>query len=598
MVWRRLWTRWAEPCGGIALVGLTAFFLRTSWRKWPDPLIDFGRELYLPWRLNEGALLYRDVEDFYGPLSQYLNALLFRLFGPGMMVLVGANLVVFLAIVILIYGLFRRAWGPAAAFLSAGLFISVFAFSQFLALGNYTYAAPYAHEATHGLLVCLALAAALTGGTPSTSPRRALAVGFLCGLTAVLKVEFMLCAGAMTAAAFVVRLRQGHRLTPVAAAAWVAGAALPTVAFGLAFASRVPLPTAFAYAAHGWLYASRLAGSPGQLGFLGLDDPLPRALEHLQATAGALGLFGALAAGARASERARFPWLGLLIAVATCLGLGTLAQSFVPWERAGQALLALTLGYVALCALQLRHPSPRAEPLVIAVLASTLMARMLLNGRIEQFGFYQAALAALLVVAVLWRELPEWLGLKGRGRWVIACGVLSLLGPGVASRVRQSQGWLAAKTYAVGEGPDRFFALPPDVEGTGQLVENAARWLRQSAKGRDQTLLVLPDGIMINYLARMASPVAPFCFLTASALGDAEPALVADLAARPPDWVVLVHRDVREWGFERYGARQGEGKAVIDWVQSHYDAQVTNGADPLDFRQEGVAILARRPPAL
>ena len=45
-----------------------------SWRKWPDPLIDFGRELYLPWRLANGAVLYRDVDDFYGPLSQYLNA--------------------------------------------------------------------------------------------------------------------------------------------------------------------------------------------------------------------------------------------------------------------------------------------------------------------------------------------------------------------------------------------------------------------------------------------------------------------------------------------------------------------------------------------
>ena len=95
----------------MGLAGLAGYFLATSWRKWPDPLVDFGRELYLPWRLANGAVLYRDVDDFYGPLSQYLNAGLFRWFGPGLMVLVTANLLVFAAIVVAIYFLFRRAWG-------------------------------------------------------------------------------------------------------------------------------------------------------------------------------------------------------------------------------------------------------------------------------------------------------------------------------------------------------------------------------------------------------------------------------------------------------------------------------------------------------
>ena len=31
-----------------------------SWGKWPDPLIDFGRELYLPWRTTQGAVLFKD----------------------------------------------------------------------------------------------------------------------------------------------------------------------------------------------------------------------------------------------------------------------------------------------------------------------------------------------------------------------------------------------------------------------------------------------------------------------------------------------------------------------------------------------------------
>ena len=54
--------------------------LSVSWMKWPDVLIDYGKELYIPWQLTEGRALYRDFEIFMGPLSFYFNSLVFRLF--------------------------------------------------------------------------------------------------------------------------------------------------------------------------------------------------------------------------------------------------------------------------------------------------------------------------------------------------------------------------------------------------------------------------------------------------------------------------------------------------------------------------------------
>ena len=61
----------------IALAG--AAMLAWTWGTWPNVLVDFGRELYVPWRLTEGEVLYRDIAYFTGPLSPYLNALWFRL---------------------------------------------------------------------------------------------------------------------------------------------------------------------------------------------------------------------------------------------------------------------------------------------------------------------------------------------------------------------------------------------------------------------------------------------------------------------------------------------------------------------------------------
>src|SRR5687768_16039842 len=75
----------------ILLIGLP--MLLWSWDRWPDVLVDSSRELYVPWQLSEGKVLYRDVAYVQGPLSPYLNSLWFRLFGVGFRTLALCNLV-------------------------------------------------------------------------------------------------------------------------------------------------------------------------------------------------------------------------------------------------------------------------------------------------------------------------------------------------------------------------------------------------------------------------------------------------------------------------------------------------------------------------
>src|SRR5947209_1394170 len=155
------WRTVLEIAGAAALAGAGAFFIATSWRKWPDPLLDFGQQLYNAWQLSSGAVLYRDVGCIYGPFSQYLSAGVFFIFGPGLIVLVLANLIIFAGISMCIYLVTRKCWGVLAAWLSTLILISVFGFSHFVDAGNYNYAAPYANEAVHGMLISLLLCYAL-----------------------------------------------------------------------------------------------------------------------------------------------------------------------------------------------------------------------------------------------------------------------------------------------------------------------------------------------------------------------------------------------------------------------------------------------------
>ena len=60
---------WVDLLGGAVLVGIAAVMAAWTWRTWPDVLIDFGREVYVAWRLSQGEVLHRDVVSVSGPLS-------------------------------------------------------------------------------------------------------------------------------------------------------------------------------------------------------------------------------------------------------------------------------------------------------------------------------------------------------------------------------------------------------------------------------------------------------------------------------------------------------------------------------------------------
>src|SRR5215813_4393609 len=128
-----------------------------SWGTWPDALVDFGREVYVPWRLSQGEVLYRDIVSYFnGPLSPYLHALLFKLFGVSLRTLVWFNLVVIATLASLLYALLARAFGRIGAAAGGVTFFVLFAFAQLLFGGNFNYVCPYSYELPHGITLTLA----------------------------------------------------------------------------------------------------------------------------------------------------------------------------------------------------------------------------------------------------------------------------------------------------------------------------------------------------------------------------------------------------------------------------------------------------------
>jgi hypothetical protein len=70
--------------------------------------------------------------------------------------------------------------------------------------------------------------------------------------------------------------------------------------------------------------------------------------------------------------------------------------------------------------------------------------------------------------------------------------------------------------------------------------------------------------------------------------------VVTALGQHRPDWIVLISRDLREYGIQRYGERPGRGQEILSWINSEYERVWSVGGDPLDPRQRGGVIFRLR----
>ena len=190
---------------------LFAILLALSWRKWPDFLIDFGRELYIPWQLSLGRVLFVDVADLFGPLSQYWNALWFKLFGVSLNTLMVSNLLIVLVLTYLIYDLFFRACDRSTSILVSSTFLILFAFGHITSVGNYNFVCPYSHEATHGIFLSTAMLWSLSRYAERLRSYWCFLSGGLLGLVFLTKPEVFLAGVTAAGAAFLLLyLSQAH----------------------------------------------------------------------------------------------------------------------------------------------------------------------------------------------------------------------------------------------------------------------------------------------------------------------------------------------------------------------------------------------------
>jgi hypothetical protein len=555
-----------------------------SWRKGANVVADFGRELYTPWQLASGKVLYRDVASIFGPLSQYLNALVFRFAGVSVSSLLVANLLWIAITTALVYDFFKRSTDTLAAILVAAVFLCPFAFGHLDFFGNFNYLTPYAHEATHGVFLSIAAIWSLTRFVSSRKHWLAGLSGFCLGLTFLTKPEISLAALAATVAGWVLATRierfpgpDARRTLLVSVLCFALAALLPAVAFVTYFATHMTLSDAAWFTLSAWtsLSAAVVTSSTYYLESSGLDRPGLNSVLMVLSAIAALVFVALVAAVDRWTTESGGRTVIACGSIALVLLLVFANRPLIVFHFArGYPLLVLMACLLlgrGMVAIQ-EDPALAARRLYLAVwsvFALMLLGKISLYSRLQHYGFYMAMPATLLLIAIGVHVLPAQLQRRWRGglvmRWSMAATAVILM---VASFLWSNIAY-ARKTYQIGDGEDMLLTWNPGFREWGATVNGAIQEIDDLAPP-EATLAVLPEGASLNYWTRRPNSIPYINLMPPELTAFGEARVLEALRSQSPDYVVLLHKDMREYGVPLFGESLQYGSRIVEWVRANY----------------------------
>lgn len=468
----------------VALAGVVV--LAQSWRRWLDPIIDTGRDLYVPVALLNGAKLYRDIRYQYPPLTPYVLAGITGVAGHSLGVYAAIGIAQSIAIAALLWFIARRVGGRWSAF-AASLMFAAINFTGASTFGaNFVF--PYSYAATFGMLLLLAFVAAAVAERPRLAIAFALAASWC-------KLEYFVAAAAGIAALIVVRKMRARDGAMFAALIGV------TAAIAVGYFDIGPLrENIFA--------ESLIQGGPAKLFF------------------------------SRVSGSAS--WRD--IALEALLGIATIVViEALLWRNHRKAAIAA----VAVAAIAL--PSAALFRGFGVLQWGTLFRRR------DPWLFVLGALSIAATLRIVFNVAPVWYGFA----LVVPLYLV------IARYVRSELVWvallLALSIRSIKEERVRFALKRFPIEtARGVLLDHnpdrAAVLNEALPQLRGRSLAVFPEGVSLNYFAGAPATLTYHTFTPAETSDPrVEDDVIREMTQRPPDQVVILTRDVQEFGSRGFG---------------------------------------------
>lgn len=541
---------------GALLLGLVcATWVYWNWATWGDLSADAGREIYVSTVLKDGGTLYRDVWYPFGPVSPYVNAALFRLFGVHVFVPYAVGIVSALASAVLIF-----LSGIELGFPLAGWATGAVVVLQALEPGWSSFPLPYSSAAVYACLFACAFLWLLVSGLISGGWFWSVSLGILAAMALLSKPEFGLACFPILFAAILYRgmyWRSGKRLASDLAGT-LPGIAVCAAVFGWMISLRgwtfitqeniLMWPTSYFMKTFGreWL-----ATTGFDLSWVAIRGALVRSVlplgwwifvvrlaSHLRGknSLKSIAVSAALIAG--------LVGYWMYVVVVPCLTLFMVAVFF-------PAPMALYIGLAALGAGWYLFRSPLeaqiARLFLLAGLAELLAFRILFKAVPEGYPvFYDpfVVLGYLILLSLLLRTESERSGAKFRLEHLMIAGCLIVVVM-VTSAPRGAKAQLVSVQTDIGNlRAGRH---------TAKILKSAIAFLKEK-NSRGESVMMVPEDTMLYVLSGTRAPTRVNAFVPGILVpGAMTEELFREIDCKPVQYLLWSSRTFSEYGVPVFG---------------------------------------------
>jgi hypothetical protein len=589
--------------GPAILVFVGSYMLHLSWFKWPDLLIDYGRELYVPWQITQGKVLYADLNHLYGPLAHYLNAFLFQIFGTGLSTLVYFNICLVILLSFIIYDLFKSTFGDFIATIAGLCFLVIFAFSQYVGIANYNFVCPYSHEITYGVFLFFLALFIFRKYLLNPDCLSAAFIGFLIGLIYLTKVEIFIASFITFLTGFIFifwKIKPPHFRKHLFNLIFFFF--IPIAAFFIYFSFHMPLINALdsIIASYKSLFMSALINNIFYLRISGFDDPLKNiALMFKQAGGYVILLIFTIMISylfTRLKNNVfKYGWiLAVFALVFVIIFLGIFR---INWLEAARpypifliALLILLMAQLILKNGNKTFPLKFLPFALLTLYSFLLLSKMILNVHLYHYGFALAMPASLVMVAILMYYIPAFVSRWGNKS--VAAGFMGLfIFLVLLFYFNFTKQIYELKNYPVAEGRDRFLTFDSRVNNRGPVINETLKYIDKLMSKKD-TFIVFPEGVMINYLSRRSNPSRYFEFTPNFVEAIGEEKILDVISPTHPSFIILSEKDTSEHGAQYFGKNYAFN--IYSWIANNYAKVLIIGAEPLTGNGFGIIIAKKK----
>ncbi len=542
--------------GGI--IYFVAVMLGYTWKAWADPQIDFGRELYIPWQLSEGKVLYRDIFHIFGPFSQYFNALLFKIFGVSWNVLIITNTILLIGFGWLLYKIMCNLGNKIVGSVCVIFFYLNFSFAHYYEIGNYNYIAPYAHEAIHGLYLTFILFYF------SILRFSIFVLGTIFGFIIMTKPEFIVASGVFLVLHFFKLSFWHSRTLIINSVLLITGVLLPLSLSTFYFFSfgELELKKSTEYTLQAIIMVIKF--NPINNAFYqdvsGFSDIRGNLFQQIRALFMLLVcLMGLYYFIEKKSFDNKFR---LILSVLIVFAFLYYFESM----SIGSAFLGITLFLIILLfykslLIEVGGFSNLGE---FSILSIFLLLKSLLNVEIHHYGFVLAVGTSLCFIYFL---VKVWEYFHCKNRYLLQLmSVLLIIGISI-SNFKKTLTMYSEKTFLLCGKYDVMRLLPPDFYYIPDHILLLQRWIE--SRNDISTLVIIPEGIMINYLNRIPSPIGMINFLPHEIKAAQEYSILEKFICSPPKYIVFIYRDLSEYGYHKFGDND-YGILLYEWITTYY----------------------------